>query len=67
MLNGAKPSISNLVFKRYGKITILGLLPFVGWILSLVDALCVFREDRNCLHDDFAETRVMMIKKKVTS
>jgi uncharacterized RDD family membrane protein YckC len=38
---------------------IIGALPFVGSIYSLVDILFIFGQDRRCLHDLLAGTRVV--------
>ena len=35
------------------------MVPFVGGLVSLVDALLIFRDDRRCLHDEIADTIVV--------
>jgi uncharacterized RDD family membrane protein YckC len=35
------------------------MIPIVGNIFSLVDALFIFRQDRRCIHDLIANTRVI--------
>ena len=35
------------------------MVPMLGGFASLVDALCIFREDRRCIHDLIAGTRVI--------
>ena len=47
---------------RYVPIQLAGLLPVVGNILPLVDALFIFREDRRCLHDFIAGTKVIKVR-----
>ena len=32
-----------------------------GGFISFIDSILIFRKDRNCLHDDFAKTRVVQI------
>jgi uncharacterized RDD family membrane protein YckC len=32
---------------------------FLGWLVGVVDALMIFGEDRKCLHDRIAKTRVV--------
>jgi uncharacterized RDD family membrane protein YckC len=39
--------------------SLLSALAGIGWIFALVDALFIFREDRRCLHDFIAGTRVV--------
>lgn len=49
---------------RYLPIWVLTLIPLVGTIISLVDPLFIFREDRRCVHDLIAGTKVIVAKKK---
>ena len=39
-------------------------IPYIGAFLILADVLCIFREDRRCLHDHLAGTRVIDLDKK---
>jgi uncharacterized RDD family membrane protein YckC len=57
-MNGNKPSIGQLCI-RYGISNVAGSIPWLGKPLVLVDILMIFREDRRCLHDLAASTRVM--------
>jgi uncharacterized RDD family membrane protein YckC len=38
-----------------------GALPCIGPFYSLADILCIFREDRRCLHDHIAGTKVVQV------
>ncbi|MES2935461.1 MAG: RDD family protein [Pseudomonadota bacterium] len=38
---------------------LIGGIPFVGWIFTLVDILMIFGENRRCLHDMIADTKVV--------
>jgi len=38
---------------------VLGAIPCFGGIISLVDILMIFGEDRRCLHDKIADTKVI--------
>lgn len=58
-MDGRKPEMNDLVFKRYAFVTVLSLVPVAGGVLSLVDALLVFKADRRCLHDMVAGTQVV--------
>jgi uncharacterized RDD family membrane protein YckC len=35
------------------------MIPLIGWMFTLGDALLIFREDHRCLHDHFADTIVV--------
>ena len=61
-LDGSQANVRTIAFKRYGPIAILSMIPVVGGLIGLVDALLVFRGERNCLHDDIAGTRVIKIQ-----
>lgn len=39
--------------------SLIGLVPIVGGIYVLVDSLMIFRDDRRCIHDLIAGTRVV--------
>jgi len=58
-LSGEKPPIMDLVAKRYAVMQLLGVVPFVGTLFSLVNVLFVFRKDRRCIHDLIAGTQVV--------
>ncbi len=58
-LNNELPPVGKLVFHRYVLISIISTLPFVGGIFSIVDILFIFRDDKRCLHDIIAETKVV--------
>jgi uncharacterized RDD family membrane protein YckC len=48
-----------LIVKRVIAIQVLSMIPYFGSFVNLVDALLIFRENRRCLHDDFAGTKVI--------
>ncbi|MEO7100478.1 MAG: RDD family protein [Luteolibacter sp.] len=60
-MDGKKPEITDLVFKRYAFVSLINTIPVVGGFLSLVDSLLVFRKDRRCLHDLVAGTQVVKV------
>jgi uncharacterized RDD family membrane protein YckC len=41
--------------------SVLGCIPFLGLVYQIVDACFIFREDRRCLHDLIAGTKVVDI------
>jgi uncharacterized RDD family membrane protein YckC len=38
---------------------LIGAVPFIGPVFGIVDILFIFREDRRCIHDLIAGTRVV--------
>jgi len=59
-LQGRKPEFLRLVLLRYGVGQLVGLIPCLGLIYGLTDALFIFRDDRRCVHDLLAGTRVVV-------
>lgn len=54
------PKLSTLLGRRYGLIWLASLIPVIGTLVSVVDDLLVFRNDRRCLHDLIAGTKVVV-------
>ncbi len=50
-----------LILKRYLPIWVLSYIPVVGSFIGLIDALFIFRENRKCLHDEIAGTKVIKL------
>ena len=50
------------VFLRILPVWIIGEVPFVGVLFSILDLLAIFRPEKNCIHDDIAGTRVIMYR-----
>ncbi len=59
--DGSPIAFGRLIGLRYGVPSLFGLIPAVGQIWSLVDALFIFRESRRCLHDSIADTIVIKL------
>ncbi|SFN47812.1 Uncharacterized membrane protein YckC, RDD family [Formivibrio citricus] len=57
--DGSRCSVARYFFMRYLITAILGAIPFLGVVISLVDPLLIFRESRKCLHDEIADTIVV--------
>lgn len=49
------------VAAREWAMTIIGFIPFVGGLISFVGILMIFGEERRCLHDRIAGTKVVMV------
>ena len=58
-VDGSRAAFSRIVFLRWLPTALLGAIPFIGFIVNLVDPLLIFRESSQCLHDDIADTRVV--------
>jgi uncharacterized RDD family membrane protein YckC len=59
-LNGERVSLGRILVLRYIVPGLLGAIPFLGYVFSLLNYLLIFREDRRCLHDHIADTKVVM-------
>lgn len=59
-LEGRKPSLGRLLGARYFPMQAVGSIPLIGGVLGLVNVLFIFRNDRRCVHDLIAGTRVVM-------
>jgi uncharacterized RDD family membrane protein YckC len=57
--DGSKASLLRLAGLRYFATSLLALVPLIGWLYALVDALMIFRDSRKCLHDNIADTIVV--------
>lgn len=51
--------LSSLLLKRYVWVWIMQLIPIVGRLGNLINALAIFRENKKCIHDDIAGTKVI--------
>ena len=58
LMDGQKPGIQQLL-TRYAVYLLPGRVPFIGALFSLVNICFIFREDRRCIHDLAAGTRVV--------
>jgi uncharacterized RDD family membrane protein YckC len=59
--SGAKIEAARILTHRMLIINLLGLIPWIGWFIGLLDALMIFRAERNTLHDDIADTKVVKL------
>jgi uncharacterized RDD family membrane protein YckC len=58
-LQGNKPSLADLLLKRYLPTHAIANVPCLGTLYVLVDSLMIFRADQRCVHDLIAGTRVV--------
>ncbi len=66
-LDNQKPPFFPLIAQRYFSQWIMGMLPFVGLPLRLLDVFLIFRGDKRCLHDLIARTKVIDLSIKVAA
>ena len=58
-LDGKLPPLAKIIGLRYLPIQVVAVVPILGSIYPLVDVLFIFREDRRCIHDLIAGTKVV--------
>jgi len=60
--DGSPAERTHIILKRLLPVQIVAQVPFIGSLLVLVDSLCIFRAQRNTLHDDIADTKVVDLR-----
>ncbi len=58
-LDGHRLSFGRLIVLRYLSMQAVGLVPWIGPLLSIVNVLLIFRADHRCGHDLIAGTKVV--------
>jgi uncharacterized RDD family membrane protein YckC len=58
--DGRNPGFARVILARNVLVTLIGNIPCVGPIFSLVNILYIFGADRRCLHDYMANTIVVV-------
>lgn len=58
--NGERCSFGRYIGLRWFPMALIGNIPLAGPFISLLDVLLIFRADHRCLHDDFADTAVVI-------
>lgn len=61
-LQGNKPEFGKLIGLRYLTTWVIGMVPVLGTIYQLVNVLFIFGNDRRCIHDKIAGTRVVVAR-----
>lgn len=59
-LDGSGISLGRIIGLRVVPIFVLGLIPMIGGLVGLSDSLFIFRDDRRCIHDLIAESKVVL-------
>ncbi len=57
-MEGNRSTFTNILAARFMPITVLTMIPLIGFVIYLVDIFLIFRTDKRCLHDLIAGTRV---------
>ena len=57
--SGEPATLGRIFLLRFLPVTLLGAVPLLGNVLTLVDILLIFRDSQKCLHDQFADTIVV--------
>ena len=58
-IDGSRVTFGAGVVLRNWVPKVMGAVPYLGMLFHLIDCLFIFREDRRCLHDHIAGTRVV--------
>jgi uncharacterized RDD family membrane protein YckC len=59
--DGARASLRRIVFIRDLPFLIIGFVPLLGGMVTLIDMLCIFGDRVQCLHDKVADTIVVKV------
>jgi len=63
-MDGHQPEFWKLIVLRYGVPQVFAVIPIVNVVFGLANPLFIFGEQRRCLHDLVAGTRVINIHKR---
>jgi uncharacterized RDD family membrane protein YckC len=61
LLNGQSATFGRLIALRYAPFWAINWIPVAGGWIELIDLLFIFREDKRCMHDLLAGTKVVKI------
>lgn len=59
--DGSRAGLTRIFFLRMFVPGLIGGIPVVGMIFSIVDPLFIFQESRRCVHDLIADTVVIKV------
>jgi uncharacterized RDD family membrane protein YckC len=62
-MDGGRVDFASGVFLRNWVPKLLSVVPYVGMLFHLLDVLWIFRQDRRCIHDHMASTRVVRLQR----
>jgi uncharacterized RDD family membrane protein YckC len=58
-IDGERATWGRIVGLRIMPMQLIGWVPYIGGLISLVDVLFIFRSNRRCIHDEIARTKVV--------
>jgi len=58
-IDGEQATWGRIVGLRILPMQLIGWIPYIGGLISLVDVLFIFRSNRRCIHDEIARTKVV--------
>jgi uncharacterized RDD family membrane protein YckC len=65
--DGSRAGFVRLFFGRGGVAVLPVIIPFLGGLWALVDMLMIFRDSRQCLHDQIADTMVVTAESSMSA
>ena len=60
--DGSKADFQRIILRRYIPYSMVAVIPYIGYLLSIVNILPIFGESRRCIHDRIADTKVIITK-----
>jgi uncharacterized RDD family membrane protein YckC len=57
--DGSRVGFGRFIFLRWLPLFVVGFIPVIGFVSSLLDPLLIYRDTRQCLHDNIADTKVV--------
>jgi uncharacterized RDD family membrane protein YckC len=60
--DGSAVDLQRIILRRYLPLSIAYIIPVVGYLIGLINALLIFRESHQCGHDNLADTIVVEAK-----
>jgi uncharacterized RDD family membrane protein YckC len=57
--DGSRVTFGRFIFLRWLPLAVVGAIPIVNIVAGLLDPLLIFRDTRQCLHDNIADTKVV--------
>ena len=61
--DGSPISVQRIITHRMLPLQIISQIPVIGGFIGLIDACLIFRKGCNTLHDDIADTKVIIVPK----
>lgn len=59
--DGSRCGLGRVFLLRYLPTALLSAIPYIGFVVWIADCLLIFRDSRQCLHDNIADTAVIKV------